>query len=59
MNIAMELMELNNKLDDWLESKGVDLSDTDIADSVLTGCMIYAEPWNAYQNVRDYIENKL
>lgn len=57
--IAIELMHLNAELDNWLESKGADLTDTDICDAVLTGCMIYAEPWTAKILVEEYIENKL
>ena len=57
--IAMELMYLNTELDKWLESKGTDLTDEKINDAVLTGCMIYAEPWTANRIVRDYIENEL
>lgn len=57
--IAIELMDLNAKLDQWLESKGADFTDTDICDSVTTGCMIYAEPYAASSNVKEYIKNKL
>lgn len=57
--ITMELMSLNTELDEWLESKGADLTDEKINDAVITGCMIYAEPWTAKQIVRDYIENEL
>ena len=57
--ISTELMRLNTELDNWLESKGGDLTDSDVADGVLSGCMIYAEPWTANRIVRDYITNKL
>lgn len=57
--ISIELMHLNTELDNWLESKGGDLTDPDISDGVLSGCMIYAEPWSANRIVRDYIENRL
>ena len=57
--LATELMSVNTELDNWLESKGADLTDEDITDGVLTGCMIYAEPWTANRIVRDYVENKL
>lgn len=57
--LAIELIALNSELDQWLESKGADLTDADICDSVSSGCMIYAEPYTAYSNVMNYIENKL
>lgn len=57
--LSIELMHLNTQLDEWLENKGGNLTDPDIADGVLSGCMIYAEPWTANKVVRDYIENKL
>lgn len=56
---AIELLSLNSELDNWLESKGADLTDADICDAVLTGCMIYAEPWTAKMLVEEYIKNKL
>lgn len=59
MNLAIELMEVTHKLDSWLEENGADLTDSDITDSTITGCMIYAEPGNAKQNVEDYIRNKM
>ena len=59
MNLAIELMEVTHKLDSWIEENGADLTDSDITDSTLTGCMIYAEPENAKQNVEDYIRNKM
>ena len=57
--LAMKLISVSSELDKWLESKGVDLTDTDINDAVLSGCMIYAEPWTAKRIVQEYIENKL
>ena len=42
-----------------LTEKGADFSDTDICDSTISGCMIYAEPTTAKQNVRQYILEKL
>lgn len=56
---ALELMEVTSKLDSWLEENGADLTDSDLADSTLTGCMIYCEPGNARINVEDYIKNKM
>lgn len=57
--LALELMEVISKLDSWLEENGADLTDSDITDSTLTGCMIYCEPENARINVEDYIKNKM
>lgn len=57
--LAMDLMDVTCKLDNWLEEKGADLTDPDITDSTLTGCMIYAEPGSARINVEDYIKNKM
>ena len=57
--LALELTDINTELDNWLLSKGANLMDSDIKDSVTTGCMIYAETWTANSNVRKYIENKL
>lgn len=57
--LALDLMEVTNKVDSWLEANGADLTDSDLTDSTLTGCMIYCEPGNARINVEDYIKNKL
>lgn len=57
--LALELMEVATKVDSWLEANGADLTDCDLTDSTLTGCMIYCEPGNARINVEDYIKNKL
>ena len=57
--LALELMEVISKLESWLEENGADLTDSDITDSTLTGCMIYCEPGNARINVEDYIKNKM
>ena len=57
--LAMELLSVNKELDDWLENKGADLTDASICDGVLSGCMIYCEPWTAKMIVRDYIKNEL
>lgn len=59
MDLAIDLMDVTSKLDSWLEENGADLTDADITDSTLTGCMIYTEPGNAKQNVEDYIRNKM
>lgn len=57
--IAFDLIHLERELDDWLESKGVDLGDPDISDAVLSGCMIYTEPDSAKSQVEDYIKNNM
>ena len=57
--LAVELMEVSHKLDLWLEENGADLTDPDLTDSTITGCMIYAEPWSARKNVEEYIRNKM
>lgn len=59
MDLAMGLIDVTSKLDSWLEENGADLTDSDITDSTLTGCMIYTEPENAKQTVEDYIRNKM
>lgn len=59
MDLAIDLIDVTSKLDSWLEENGADLTDSDITDSTLTGCMIYIEPGNAKQNVEDYIRNKM
>ena len=59
MDLAIDLMDVTSRLDSWLEENGADLTDSDITDSTLTGCMIYTEPGNAKQNVEDYIRNKM
>lgn len=57
--LALDLMDVTSKVDSWLETNGEDLTDSDLADSTLTGCMIYCEPGNARINVEDYIKNKM
>lgn len=57
--LALELMEVTSKVDSWLESNGADLTDSDLTDSTLSGCMIYCEPGNARINVEDYIKNRM
>lgn len=59
MDLAIDLMDVTSKLDSWLESNGADLTDSDITDSTLTGCMIYAEPESAKLNVENYIRTKM
>lgn len=57
--LAMNLISVTNELDSWLEENGADLTDSDITDSTLSGCMIYNEPVNAKSSVEDYIKNKM
>lgn len=59
MDLAIDLMDVTSKLDSWLKENGADLTDADITDSTIAGCMIYTEPGNAKQNVEDYIRNKM
>lgn len=57
--LAMNLINVSNELDEWLEKNGADFMDSDLADSTLTGCMIYCEPQNAKSSVENYIEDKM
>ena len=57
--LAMKLTSVESELDTWLEKHGADLSDFEIVDSTVTGCMIYTEPETANQNVINYIEKRL
>ena len=57
--LAMELISATAEMDRWLIDKGADLTDDDLKDSVLSGCMIYCEPGSAKLNVKKYIENKM
>ena len=57
--LALELMEVTSEVDSWLETNGADLTDSNLTDSTLTGCMIYCEPGSARINVEDYIRNKM
>jgi len=58
-NLAEQLCNASNELDDWLVAKGADLLDPQIADCTISGCRIYCEPNGAKQSVRDYIINQL
>lgn len=51
--LALDLISVTNELDSWLIKHGADLTDSDLTDSTLTGCMIYCEPGNARINVED------
>lgn len=57
--LAMNLISVTNELDSWLEENGADLTDSDITNSTLSGCMIYIEPGNAKSSVENYIRNKM
>lgn len=57
--LAMNLISVCNELDTWLQNNGADLTDSDLTDSTLSGCMIYCEPGNAAANVEYYIRNKM
>lgn len=57
--LAMDLIDACARLDSWLEKNGADLTDPDITDSTISGCMIYCEPANAKSNVEDYIKNRM
>lgn len=57
--LAIDLMDTEQKLDQWLEKNGADLNDPDLTDSTISGCMIYAEPWAAKELVMNYIRAKL
>ena len=57
--LAYQLSEACCELDTWLEKNGADLTDADLCDSTITGCMIYYEPDNAKTNVMNYIEKKM
>lgn len=57
--LALELMDVTNKLDSWIEKNGGDLTDSNLGDSTISGCMIYCEPGSARINVEDYIKNKM
>ena len=59
VKLTMELIVTENELDKWLISHGADLTDPDLSDSTLSGCMIYCEPATAKTNVEDYIRNKM
>lgn len=56
---AIALMDVCAQVDDWLDRHGADLSDPDLADGVLTSCMIYMEPGTAQRIVKDYIRNNM
>lgn len=53
MKLALELMDVSTQLEDWLEKKGFDLSE--MSDYTTTGCMIYCEPYDAAELLRQDI----
>lgn len=54
--LAQDLNEVSSEIDDWLESKGVNLGEYPICDCVLTGCRIYCEPQGAAITLINYLE---
>lgn len=54
--LAEELSTVSSEIDNWLESKGIDITDPDIADCTLTGARIYCEPSGAEATLIDYLE---
>lgn len=59
VKLAMELIATEDELDKWLIDNGADMTDCSLADSILSGCMMYCEPASAKINVEDYIRNKM
>ena len=57
--LAEKLNSVEATLDNWIEEHGGDLTNPDICDSVITGYMIYCEPYNAAFNVTKYILEKM
>lgn len=57
--LAVDLMNISNQLDEWLEKHGADFTDPELADSTITGCRIYCEPKSAKNDVENYIKNKM
>ena len=57
--LAGRLLTVNAELDDWLQRNGADLNDGEIADSVMSGVLIYCEPAVARMAVEKYITDKM
>lgn len=57
--LAMDLIDACHAVDTWLEEQGADLTDPDLQDSTISGCMIYCEPGTARMQVEQYIKDKL
>ena len=55
--LAMELLDVCEKLDSWIEKNGADLKDSDIEYSTIIGFMIYFETENEKTAVEEYIRN--
>lgn len=51
--LALQLMDVSSKLDDWLEIQGIPLG----TEYCATGCMIYCEPQLARECVEENIQN--
>lgn len=43
----------------FFHKNGADLTDSDLRDSTISGCMIYSDPGSARINIEDYIKNKM
>ncbi len=56
--LALELTTVCCRVDNYCEKIGVDMIDG-CKNSVLTDVTIYCEPWNAYHNTLDAIEEAL
>lgn len=54
--LAQDLNTVCLEIDNWLESKGIDLSDPSLCDCTRTGCRIYCEPEGAESTLIDYLE---
>ncbi len=55
--LAGELSKVSSEIDDWLESRGLDLNSPKLSDAVCSGCMIYTEPEAAERTIREVIES--
>ena len=56
--LAIQLSEVSDDLDKWLENKGFDLDESPLNDVTLSGVMIYVEPHTSEETVRQEIERK-
>lgn len=56
--LANELMNVGSEIDDWLMRNGFDLESLELKDATLTGAMMYCEPFNAEEVIREAIEHR-
>lgn len=56
--LAIQLSEVSDDLDKWLENKGFDLDELPLSDVTNSGVMIYVEPHTSEETVRQEIERK-